>query len=173
MATNKILRHINSLRLQIRTCRNESNCSSAFLTAISQKHVNQSFSIPHVLTKCRYTQSIKNSSELRSTDGLCWNCRKNVQNSKFFCPSCGAALPVEKSENYFTLFDLQTDFIISLPDLQQKFKELQKLLHPDKFSLKSATEQEVSQSVSSKLNKAYFCLAKPLSRGLYMLKLQG
>ncbi|CAK8677622.1 unnamed protein product [Clavelina lepadiformis] len=106
--------------------------------------------------------------------GSCWNCGKLVDGlSKFFCLSCGSVLPVNDSENYFTLLDTKRDFKVSLSELQEKFINFQRLLHPDKFSVKSALEREISENNSSLLNKAYFTLLKSLNRGLYMLELEG
>nr|KAG5699558.1 hypothetical protein BaRGS_033754 [Batillaria attramentaria] len=74
---------------------------------------------------------------------------------------------------YFKLFNIDQSFQIDPKKLSMMYKELQKRLHPDMFSNKSETEQELAEQQSSLLNKAYFTLLKPLSRALYLLELHG
>ncbi|PBC29236.1 Iron-sulfur cluster co-chaperone protein HscB [Apis cerana cerana] len=62
---------------------------------------------------------------------------------------------------------------VNVTEIQKKYKELQKLLHPDKFSNKSEKEKQFSEILSSLVNKAYSTLLHPLKRGLYMLELNG
>ncbi|KAH3840991.1 hypothetical protein DPMN_114449 [Dreissena polymorpha] len=68
---------------------------------------------------------------------------------------------------------LPHSFDIDINNLTKLYKDLQWKLHPDKFSQKSKEEQTHAAIQSSFINKAYFTLLKPLSRGLYLLELQG
>ncbi|GBP42994.1 Iron-sulfur cluster co-chaperone protein HscB, mitochondrial [Eumeta japonica] len=58
-------------------------------------------------------------------------------------------------------------------DLSKKYKDLQKFLHPDKFTNRDKKEHEISEEYSSLVNEAYKTLLEPLARGIYMLQLQG
>ncbi|KAK3514366.1 hypothetical protein QTP70_015890, partial [Hemibagrus guttatus] len=64
-------------------------------------------------------------------------------------------------------------FALDTQKLQGKYIELQRSLHPDKFSQKSQTEQRYSEEQSALINKAYRTLQKPLTRSVYMLQLRG
>lgn len=74
---------------------------------------------------------------------------------------------------YFRLLHLDENFQIDLKKLNEMYIELQKRLHPDMFSTKSDTEQQLAEKQSALLNKAYFTLLKPLPRAIYILKLHG
>ena len=50
---------------------------------------------------------------------------------------------------------------------------MQKLLHPDKFTLKSMEEQEASATTSSTVNQAYQTIMNPQLRLAYILKSHG
>jgi molecular chaperone HscB len=60
---------------------------------------------------------------------------------------------------------------IDANELTTKFRHLQSLIHPDKFSGKSEEEQKLSSEWSSLINKAYKVLQNSLARGEYLLKL--
>ncbi|KAL8622812.1 hypothetical protein ACOMHN_026933 [Nucella lapillus] len=90
----------------------------------------------------------------------------------FFCVCGVVQKPVDKI-TFFTLLGVEESFDVDVKKLSQVYKDLQKHLHPDKFSQKSETEQSLAEQQSTLLNKAYFTLLKPLSRALYLLELHG
>uniref|UniRef100_A0A4W3IDS6 Co-chaperone HscB C-terminal oligomerisation domain-containing protein n=1 Tax=Callorhinchus milii TaxID=7868 RepID=A0A4W3IDS6_CALMI len=57
--------------------------------------------------------------------------------------------------------------------LQKAYKELQRLLHPDNFSRGAEAERDYSHGHSALVSAAYQTLSRPLSRGLYLLELEG
>ncbi|XP_049434035.1 iron-sulfur cluster co-chaperone protein HscB [Epinephelus fuscoguttatus] len=104
----------------------------------------------------------------------CWNCKLPLdQRPVFFCMSCKAVQPPDEEASYFKLMDCDYTFTLDTHKLQKRYLQLQRSLHPDNFSQKSVREQEYSESHSALVNKAYQTLLKPLSRGLYMLELEG
>lgn len=64
-------------------------------------------------------------------------------------------------------------FTVDLEHLKETYKQLQRILHPDRFTTKTAIEQDYSAQQSALVNKAYTTLLKPYPRGLYMLHLHG
>ena len=81
-------------------------------------------------------------------------------NETLFCEndSCGVVqYRTAKDVDFLRLFDVTEDQIhkIDIKSVEKKFKNLQKVLHPDKFTLKSIEEQEASATTSSMINQAY------------------
>ncbi|XP_030593794.1 iron-sulfur cluster co-chaperone protein HscB [Archocentrus centrarchus] len=104
----------------------------------------------------------------------CWNCKHLLDKTPaFFCVSCKAVQPPEEGASYFKIMDCDYTFTLDTQKLQKTYLQLQRCLHPDNFSQKSVKEQGYSESQSALVNKAYNTLLKPLSRGLYMLELEG
>ncbi|XP_078107440.1 iron-sulfur cluster co-chaperone protein HscB [Sander vitreus] len=104
----------------------------------------------------------------------CWNCRQPLDTTPaFFCMSCKVVQPPEEGTSYFKIMNCDYTFTLDIHKLQKRYLLLQRSLHPDNFSQKSVKEQEYSESHSALVNKAYQTLLKPLSRGLYMLELEG
>ncbi|KAM4745388.1 iron-sulfur cluster co-chaperone protein HscB isoform 2-T2 [Anableps anableps] len=104
----------------------------------------------------------------------CWNCKQLLDRTpSFFCDSCKAIQPPEEGTSYFKILDCDYTFTLDTQKLQTRYLQLQRTLHPDNFSQKSVKEQEYSESQSALVSKAYKTLLKPLSRGLYMLELEG
>jgi len=58
-------------------------------------------------------------------------------------------------------------------DLQRRFYDLSRLLHPDRFMRRSETERQYSLDAASILNDAYRTLRDPVRRAQYLLKQQG
>ncbi|KAG6550577.1 hypothetical protein Mapa_007830 [Marchantia paleacea] len=104
----------------------------------------------------------------------CWACEHDISGgSGLFCPSCDVIQPLDLSVDYFTIFGIERSFKVDSKELEQRYKSLQKKLHPDLMSSKSQKEQGYSADQSSHVIQAYFQLLKPLSRARYLLGLHG
>lgn len=75
--------------------------------------------------------------------------------------------------DYFQFFGLAPKLHLDTGELQKRFYELSKLLHPDRYQRKSAAEQQYSQDATALLNDAYRVLRDPLQRAEYVLKQAG
>lgn len=73
--------------------------------------------------------------------------------------------------NYFQLFDLPTSFSIDVADLKQRHRELQRQLHPDRFTSASEQEQRLALQRSSAINDGFDVLSHPLKRAEHFLRL--
>ncbi|KAI0216281.1 Iron-sulfur cluster co-chaperone protein HscB [Lamellibrachia satsuma] len=104
----------------------------------------------------------------------CWKCGRDLEErvEQFFC-ECGVVLPVNECLNYFDVMGVSKTFEQDPATLRGIFRNLQKDLHPDKFSKQSKMERDFSEQQSSLVNKAYSTLLKPLNRGQYLLEVLG
>ena len=92
--------------------------------------------------------------------------------------SCDADLPRDMSspdfsKSYFELFDLPQQFLLDRTLLGERYRQLQRKLHPDRFAGGTAQEQRIAVQYSGLVNQAYGVLKQPLSRALYLLGLAG
>lgn len=71
----------------------------------------------------------------------------------------------------FQLFQLPLTFDINLTDLDERFRRLQQLCHPDRAS--SAFDREAREKKAGEINQAYGVLKCPLKRGYTLLELLG
>jgi molecular chaperone HscB len=62
---------------------------------------------------------------------------------------------------------------IDRADLERRFHELNRRLHPDYFRLRSPAEQAISLEASAAVNAAYRTLREPVGRVEYLLDLEG
>uniref|UniRef100_A0A1I8NNR7 J domain-containing protein n=1 Tax=Stomoxys calcitrans TaxID=35570 RepID=A0A1I8NNR7_STOCA len=102
----------------------------------------------------------------------CWNCKKEVPQD-MTCSHCHHLQDVNSEVNYFELLQFPQSFALETSALTKRFRQLQSVVHPDKFSNKSSREQTNSADWSSLINKAYKTLLIPIERGQYLLKLNG
>ncbi len=88
-----------------------------------------------------------------------------------FCPACSALQP--PPQDYYTLFGLARSLRVAKEDLEQRFYDLSRKLHPDRFMRRSETERQYSLEASSILNDAYRTLKDPIKRSEYVLRQEG
>ncbi|KAH1180148.1 iron-sulfur cluster co-chaperone protein HscB isoform X2 [Mauremys mutica] len=106
----------------------------------------------------------------------CWSCGIPLPDRgglPRFCPACQALQPPESQPDLFRLMGCNHSFNINVQQLQQRFRSLQRSLHPDYFSQRPQKERDFSEQHSSLVNRAYQTLLSPLRRGLYLLELNG
>jgi molecular chaperone HscB len=80
---------------------------------------------------------------------------------------------LESRQNHFELFGLAPSFRIDKAQLDQQFRALQSLVHPDKSAHLPDTEQRLAMQRATLVNEAYQIVQSPLKRARYLLQLQG
>lgn len=74
---------------------------------------------------------------------------------------------------HYALFDLQPEFDLDLNDLSERYRNLARQVHPDRFADAGESEQRQALERSANLNEAYQTLKSPARRARYLLSLQG
>ena len=75
--------------------------------------------------------------------------------------------------DYYELLGIPRSLNLSLDELQKRYYELSRQLHPDRFMQKPEAEQQRALDLSSALNDAYRTLKDRVKRAQYMLSLEG
>lgn len=103
----------------------------------------------------------------------CWSCKTEGEQTTPFCPECRKIQPVGRTEDYFSLLGLQREFAIEPSELDRRFRELSRRLHPDRFARAEARERRLSLERATRLNDAHRYLKDWRLRAAYLLKLAG
>ncbi len=77
------------------------------------------------------------------------------------------------TQTHFELFDLPVSFDIDQQQLAQRYREMQKAVHPDRFAGASDHERRISVEKAARINDAFQVLKSPQRRARYMLELLG
>lgn len=73
----------------------------------------------------------------------------------------------------FELFAVPPRFSQDVAELETRWKELQRQVHPDKFATQGAAAQRVAMQWSARINEAYRRLKDPLKRAAYLCESNG
>ncbi len=103
----------------------------------------------------------------------CWSCNGPTVQSTSFCGSCRRIQPVGRTEDYYSLFDLPREFTLDHPELERRFRERSRQLHPDRFARAEPKERRLSLERATRLNDAHRVLKDWRLRAAYLLKLAG
>ncbi|MFO7695204.1 MAG: Fe-S protein assembly co-chaperone HscB [Vicinamibacterales bacterium] len=103
----------------------------------------------------------------------CKHCGSGAPVDVHFCPRCDRILTLGRHGDYFTFFGLRRRLRLDVKDLEQRFRALSRLFHPDYFHNATPTERLASLERSSYLNDAFRTLRDPMARLEYLLKLEG
>ena len=82
-------------------------------------------------------------------------------------------MTVNLQSSDFELFGLPERFAQDPAAIDTRWKELQREVHPDKFSAQGASAQRVAMQWSVRVNEAYQRLRDPLKRAAYLCERRG
>jgi len=110
---------------------------------------------------------------IKSDNKICWSCKKKIGEELFFCDICKIIQPPLTELSYFEVFGCAETYVLDAKSLTNRYRELQSMIHPDKFSNSNEAEKHYSAEQSSLINKAYNTLLDPLSRAIYLLSIKS
>ena len=82
-------------------------------------------------------------------------------------------MAVDLSSTHFELFGLPQSFVVDRAQLDSRYRELQRVTHPDRFVNAGDQERRLSMQQAARVNEGYQVLKDPLLRGRYLLELSG
>lgn len=103
----------------------------------------------------------------------CWACSSAMGEGVLFCPVCAVIQPPNPQRNHFEVLGIQAQYQIDSGELERRFKDLSRLLHPDRFVLADAAERRYSLLHTTAVNDAYRHLRVPRKRAEYLMALWG
>lgn len=82
-------------------------------------------------------------------------------------------MSIDPAADYFQIFSLERGYAIDRDALEQRYLELARAVHPDRFVGAPSGERRLAMERSSALNEAYRALRDPVRRAEYLVKLGG
>jgi molecular chaperone HscB len=76
-------------------------------------------------------------------------------------------------QNHFELFGLQPAYALDAQALERAYRELQTLVHPDRFAAAGDAERRASMQWTTRVNEAYRTLKDPVQRAKHILEIHG
>lgn len=90
------------------------------------------------------------------------------------CPTVAVFFDMlDFSKNYFELFGLPVSYIVDANALSDRYRDLQRIVHPDRFANATDQERRLSVQGAALINEALETLKDPIARGSYLLTLHG
>jgi len=77
------------------------------------------------------------------------------------------------TQNHFELFGLPVAFDVDAHQLAERYRELQRASHPDRYANASDRERRLSVQHAAQVNEAFQTLKSSLRRARYLLQLKG
>jgi molecular chaperone HscB len=77
------------------------------------------------------------------------------------------------STTFFELFGLPASYDVNGETLAQRYRELQRAVHPDRFANAQDAERRLSVQLAARINEGFRTLKDPLDRARYLLEIAG
>jgi molecular chaperone HscB len=101
----------------------------------------------------------------------CWSCKEEVALGDPVCAACRRIQPVDRREDHFSLLDLPREFGVDLADVERRFRDRSRLVHPDRFAKAEPRERRLSLERATRLNDACRVIRDWRQRAAYLLRL--
>src|SRR3954470_10766378 len=75
--------------------------------------------------------------------------------------------------NHFDLFNLEPAYAVNGAALEQAYRDLQALIHPDRYAQAGDAERLASLQLTTRVNEAYRTLKDPVQRAKHILEVHG
>src|SRR4051812_30048968 len=103
---------------------------------------------------------------------ICWSCEREA-GAEPACASCGALQPPDRTADAFAVLGVPARYAVDVADLEGRYKELSRKVHPDRFAKDDPRARRASLERTVQLNEAWRTLRDPVRRAEYLLKLSG
>lgn len=84
-----------------------------------------------------------------------------------------AAAGKASTSSHFELFGLEPAYAVDRAALEQAYRDLQALIHPDRYAHAGDAERRASMQMTTRVNEAYRTLRDPVQRAKHLLELHG
>lgn len=113
-------------------------------------------------------------------DVPCWSCGVGRAPTDALCPKCGKVQPPPARRqgeplflDKFATLGVPRSWALETPALEDRFRLLQRKLHPDRFVRAGPQERRFALEQTTLLNDAYRTLKDPARRAEHLLELRG
>lgn len=80
---------------------------------------------------------------------------------------------LDLADNYFELFGIPLCFRVDLAGIENRYRRLQSLLHPDRYAAAGRQEKQFAAQGAALVNQAHAVLIDDCARAAYLLELKG
>ncbi|MBV8032340.1 MAG: Fe-S protein assembly co-chaperone HscB [Betaproteobacteria bacterium] len=87
--------------------------------------------------------------------------------------AAAARVSTSSGSSYFELFGLPAAFAVDAAALEEAYRGLQTLIHPDRHASSTDAERRASMQLTTRVNEAYGALRDPVQRAKHLLELHG
>lgn len=102
----------------------------------------------------------------------CWGCLGALSGRALFCTHCGSIQPVRESD-HFQRLGLEKRIDIDMEAMSRNYAQWQRTFSPERFVIRSHTEQTYAAKHLEAIRAAYETLHDPIRRSRYWLELQN
>lgn len=103
---------------------------------------------------------------------ICWSCESD-SGATVLCTRCKAIQPPERGVDAFAVFGMEPAFVLDEAALERRYRDLSRILHPDRHARSDPRARRWSLERSVQLNEAYRTLRDPVRRAEYLVQRAG